>query len=454
MLLEFPATRESAASCASVAFGERSTDSHDSYLPLAASFDHLTAADVVRMPRMQGVLRVPAKTFKWFSWRRHTSTHVDCWVSFDGYTLQWFLSCGRGVYKSTPRGSVTLASSSARFQLQDLAPEYSFALVDLSSSPTPTRHVFSAGNASAKRAWLDALGGALVVHNWYASFEVGPVLGRGGSSHVALVTEKATGATYALKSIDTRRHADVAANEIAAMKRLPPSRHVTQLLQVIHDTYAIGLVMSYHRGGHLGDRIGAAGRLDAASSASREAAASRLGRTLLTTLGQLHSVGLVHLDVKPANILFHRPGDDASTMILADFGFAHWTRDDETEDDLTASTRGTVGYMAPELVEYQFGSTASASPPPPLAPAADVFSAGVVLFHMLFGFAPFQGTTPDSIVRRVLNGHMTRPASLWHLVSPDAQAVLETMLARDPTERATVETLLAHRWFVPHDDKS
>ncbi|RHY78128.1 hypothetical protein DYB30_007153 [Aphanomyces astaci] len=489
------------SSAASYASSELSVDDAVNVVSLPSSFDHLVAASSVELPRKQGVLQVP-KASRWTMtpWRKPVATLVDCWVTFNGRDLSWFKSSGHGVYKPTPVCTLDL-SSSMYIQFQDLAAD-TFAIVEsiptdtLHNQPsssmsrnrssstssrlaTKTRHVFTARDVADKLAWLQVLVDALHIQDWYSGFRIGRLLGQGGSSSVHLLTDVSTGSTFALKSIDTNGqpgHAELATNEVTILQHVAAcagtspylKSHVTKLVKVVGDHKGrVGLVMPFHRGGTLADRIG--GLLSRPHCIRREAQSKQLARTLLSTLLALHTnAGVLHLDIKPSNILFRdmaNNDDDVATMVLADFGFAHQLVDvvnyspDATAATTTTTitsttpTRGTIGYMAPELVEFQFGHGRATTDdhddhrPPPLPPAADVFSAGVVLFQYLIGCMPFPGSHPDKVVERMLRGHMVRPQAQWELVSPEGQLFVLSMLERTPSQRPTVADLLALPWL-------
>ena len=125
-------------------------------------------------------------------------------------------------------------------------------------------------------------------------------------------------------------------------------------------------VMEYCRGGSLADRLKIADRLPPDELVPIVAAVSE-------GLAELHRHGLVHRDVKPANILFA-----SDRPMLADFGIA-WYQAPRDGDPLTlpGSTPGTAPYLAPEI--------AAGEPP---SPASDVYALGVTIFQSLTGRYP------------------------------------------------------------------
>src|SRR6266704_2660171 len=104
-------------------------------------------------------------------------------------------------------------------------------------------------------------------------------------------------------------------------------------------------------------------------------------------LDYAHAKGIIHRDLKPANILFHADG----RVLLADFGLAKVLREDaDQEGSVLTSTGivlGTPEYLSPEQADGQA-----------LDHRSDIYSLGVLLFHMLTGRVPFRGATPVATV--------------------------------------------------------
>lgn len=151
------------------------------------------------------------------------------------------------------------------------------------------------------------------------------------------------------------------------------------------------------------------------------------GRTLAEALQACHDVGLVHRDVKPANVLI----DEHGRPHLTDFGVA---LDTASETRLTAERGalvGTLAYMAPE----QFASGRADA-------RSDVYALGATLYEALSGQAPFEGQALV-LMRDVLE---REPTSLRHLrpaLPEDLETVVSTCLAKSPDERYTTAQALA-----------
>ena len=179
-------------------------------------------------------------------------------------------------------------------------------------------------------------------------------------------------------------------------------------------------VMEYCQGGSLADRLKIDGRMPPAELIPIVAAVSE-------GLAELHRHGLIHRDVKPANILFasDRPK-------LADFGIA-WDQGPRDGDPLTlpGSTLGTVPYLAPEL--------AAGEPP---SASSDVYALGVTIFQSLTGQYPQPRTVAEANVD-------TRPAMVLQVsaAAPDLGPGFDAALARaldvDPVARPSPTELAA-----------
>ena len=141
---------------------------------------------------------------------------------------------------------------------------------------------------------------------------------------------------------------------------------------------------------------------------------------VLEALAAAHEAGLVHRDVKPANVILPEDGG----VKLTDFGIAKAM--DEVTAGLTAAgtVLGTPTYLAPELVE---GGTAS--------PASDLYAVGCMLYLQLAGEPPFTAEAPLAIAYAHLNREV-RPIEEHRPDVPDElRAVLVTALAKDPADR-------------------
>lgn len=133
-----------------------------------------------------------------------------------------------------------------------------------------------------------------------------------------------------------------------------------------------------------------------------------------------HNQGIVHGDVKPHNMMVGESG-----VKLADLGLARsLSHPDELRNHEPRRAWGTPKYMAPELARGQSRS-----------PATDIYSLGATLYHMLTGRAPFTGSDPREILRKVVHEPLRPVRELNPDVPVPLALVVEKMLAKTPEER-------------------
>jgi serine/threonine-protein kinase len=242
-------------------------------------------------------------------------------------------------------------------------------------------------------------------------FRIERQLGAGATGRVYLAEDTLLGRPVALKLLAVGSGATGAerqaylryAREAEAAGRL---RH-PNIVAVYDAEPSLGLfVLELLTGGTLADRL-AAGPLTVAG-------ARRLGLDLLAALEAAHERGIVHRDVKPANVLY----DAAGNAKLGDFGTAHLVDFGQTQ---TGGFLGTVAYMSPEQIT---GSSIGA--------AADIYALGVTLYEALTGRPPFLG--PD-LVAQHLGETPSAPSALRPALSGPHDEVLLRALAKPPGDR-------------------
>ncbi|GEM33183.1 hypothetical protein NN3_41900 [Nocardia neocaledoniensis NBRC 108232] len=140
-----------------------------------------------------------------------------------------------------------------------------------------------------------------------------------------------------------------------------------------------------------------------------------------TALDFAHASGVLHRDVKPANILLAKPPiGRPERVVLTDFGIAA-VRDSETTLSSAGSITATLAYAAPE---HLAGA--------PLDHRADQYSLACTLFWMLTGSVPFAGPNPAAVIQ----AHLSRPVPPLRSLRPDLPPTLDAVLARGTAKRA------------------
>jgi tRNA A-37 threonylcarbamoyl transferase component Bud32 len=241
------------------------------------------------------------------------------------------------------------------------------------------------------------------------------VVGRGGLATVYRAEDESLGRTVALKVIsgslgdasDARRHED----EVRLIAGFDHPGLVTLFDFVPLDGGpAAMLVMQFVDGTNLASRI-------AQSPLTSELTAD-IGVDVAAALAHIHARGVIHRDVKPANILLPT-AQDGPTALLADFGIARLV--DEAGITSTGTIVGTASYLSPEQAKGES-----------LGPPTDVYSLGLVLLESLTGTRAFPGNAVESVAAR-LSSDPEIPVELdaaW-------KTLLTAMLARKPSARPT-----------------
>ncbi|GAA0226361.1 serine/threonine-protein kinase [Cryptosporangium japonicum] len=226
----------------------------------------------------------------------------------------------------------------------------------------------------------------------------------------------ATGELVAAKQIraELATDADVVDRFLRERRVLTSIQHpaVVRIRDLVVEGEQISLVMDLVDGADLRHTLAVAGALAPTS-------AVLMAATIADALAAAHGAGIVHADVKPANVLV--PADGGSIR-LADFGVSRLVHGP------AKLSYGTPEYIAPEVV----GGHAS-------IPASDVYGLGIVLYELLTGTTPYRGGTSAEVMKRHLNSE-----PVWTDAVPDAvRPVLAASLHRDPARRPTAEAFAA-----------
>lgn len=262
------------------------------------------------------------------------------------------------------------------------------------------------------------------------------LIGRGGMALVFLAQQARPTRTVAVKvllaentggSADQqriflerfRREADTAA-KLEHKNILPIYEYAEARVNGQHLAY---LVMPYIRGGslrqHIDDMVHEGTPFDLST------VTSYIGQTA-EALSYAHSLGVVHRDVKPGNLLFHSDG----RLLLTDFGIARLSAMPSLT--MAGSFVGTAEYASPEQVSAG-----------ELDARSDIYSLGVILYELLVGSVPFVGSTPFEIMARHLHDPVPSVRLLRPDLSPSIEFVVKKALAKDPKDRYQHATELA-----------
>lgn len=162
------------------------------------------------------------------------------------------------------------------------------------------------------------------------------------------------------------------------------------------------LTMAFIEGRSLHDLVRSKGALE-------PKVAVNLVRGLATTVAYAHAQRIVHRDLKPANIMITKDRN----FVIMDFGLARRVEQEEEQITATGAVLGTPAYMAPEQLRGEGDSIGTHS---------DVYSLGIILYELLVGNRPFQGTIPQ-IYSQVLASEAVAPSPIEHKLDPELCAI-------------------------------
>jgi serine/threonine-protein kinase len=247
---------------------------------------------------------------------------------------------------------------------------------------------------------------SLEVGSTLASYTIEAVLGQGGMGSVYLVTQKHLKRKAALKvlspelaSDDEYRERFLRECELIAQLEHP---NIVPIYDAGEADGLLYLAMRYIKGTDLRALISQRGHLSTDFTL-------RTIEQIASALDAAHAAGVVHRDVKPANILIERPGERA---YLGDFGLARSLSSGGLTR--TGTFLGTVDYCAPEQISGK-----------PIDARVDVYSLGGVLYHCLAGQPPYIRETEAAVI----NAHVTdRPPALSS-IRPDLPPALDGVVA-------------------------
>lgn len=241
-------------------------------------------------------------------------------------------------------------------------------------------------------------------------------LGQGGMGAVYLAVDDVSGQQVAIKVLPAQlaRERDIRERFVHEARALATLDHpaivpLITFATVDEDRF---LVMKYVDGEPLDARLHRVGPLDFDTT-------RRVLRTVVEALGYAHARGVVHRDVKPANVLLANDG----RVFLVDFGIAK--REQSTRLTQTGMLMGTPQYMSPEQISGG-----------PVDGRSDLYAAGLVLFEMLTGRPPFEGEKTFAILRAHVEKPVPDPRELRGEDIPgELLFAVSALLRKDPEER-------------------
>ncbi|XP_037312589.2 serine/threonine-protein kinase 17A [Pungitius pungitius] len=259
----------------------------------------------------------------------------------------------------------------------------------------------------------------------------GKELGRGKFAVVRKCVEKCSGLEYAAKFMRKRRKGQDCRmeiiHEIAVLELATASPRVVNLHQVYEMPSEMVLVLEFAAGGEIFNQCVS----DDKDEVFSEEDVKRLMRQILEGVSFLHQNNVVHLDLKPQNILL-TSSSPLGEIKIVDFGLSRVVSSHRELREIM----GTPEYVAPEVLNYE-----------PISTATDMWSAGVLAYVMLTGISPFLGENKQETFLNISQLNVSYSEEELQQLDRSAVSFIQTLLLKQPRDRATAEQCLKHPWL-------
>ena len=274
----------------------------------------------------------------------------------------------------------------------------------------------------------------------FGPYEVLSTLGQGGMGTVYLARDSRLGRRVALKFLTGRAvlpDADAQAQLLREARAVSALNHpnICQVYDVGGEGSAAWVAMEYIEGESLAARLRAHGPLPAAEVAA-------LGKQIAEALAHAHHRGILHRDLKGANIVCDRDGRPK----ILDFGIARRLVADisnevtRTTEVSSPGVEGTLAYMAPEAVRGE-----------PQDERSDLWSLGVVFYELLTGRLPFQGRNTLDLAAAIITASSP---PIPDSVPPALATVVRRLLSKEPSARYSTAAAVAAALTAPTEVES
>ncbi|CAF1358971.1 unnamed protein product [Adineta ricciae] len=232
---------------------------------------------------------------------------------------------------------------------------------------------------------------------------------------------------YAAKIIK-KRNVQHALNELRIFQLSHKHPNFVTLYQVFDLPTEAIFVLEYAKQGDLQLALELEGCLE-------ESQAIHVAKQVLDAVAFLHENNVVHLDIKPQNILLMEKWPSTQVK-LCDFGLSR-----VLTSQCLLEISGTTDFLAPEVVNYE-----------PLTCATDMWNIGVLIYVIVTGHTPFGGATKLDTQSNITHCVLDFPKDLFEKISKNCTDLIEKLIVRIPKHRFTVYETLKHPWLCFNED--
>jgi len=254
-------------------------------------------------------------------------------------------------------------------------------------------------------------------------------LGRGKFGVVFQVQDKESGHILAAKHIKTRKeeHKQRVKEEIGILQNLS-NPHVIKFVEAFENNRELILVMEYLDGGELFERVATE------DFNLTETDCCLFIRQLCRGVDYLHAKKIVHLDLKPENVIC--TAKDSTSLKIIDFGLAKKL----TSEEKLRVMCGTPEFVAPEVVNYDVVDTST-----------DMWSVGVICYILLSGYSPFMGDNDSETFNNITSVEYDFDEPEFDNISQGAKDFITELLKKNKASRMDAKMCLDHPWLLEQD---
>ncbi|ESN97989.1 hypothetical protein HELRODRAFT_141692, partial [Helobdella robusta] len=259
-------------------------------------------------------------------------------------------------------------------------------------------------------------------------YEIGNQISSGNFATVRLCRNKNTNVYSAVKRIDMQENSDdmiKVKKEVEILKKMNHA-NIIKLVEEFEMNGYFYLVMELITDGDIISTI-------MNSKYYSEQDVSGMVHNVMSGILYLHSINIVHRDIKMENVLVQKNRNGLKKLKICDFGLATIIANNE----ILKTVCGTPNYMAPEIIlQVGYGNK------------VDVWSVGIFMYILLYGSPPFHSRSNDfnKIFENVIVGKYDLNSTTWESVSEEAKTLITMLLEPNPTNRMTAEEALSYPW--------
>ncbi|CCW70445.1 unnamed protein product [Phytomonas sp. Hart1] len=267
-------------------------------------------------------------------------------------------------------------------------------------------------------------------------------LENGTAGKIYRCINKDSNETHVVKVYDkarlNERRIDLSLEEARIGLSLPVHPNLMHVFDVFDEENAVMIVMEHMPGGTLYKHQSEVGTI-------REVRTARMLRHILLGLTVLHSVGVMHRDIKLENIFLRSKGKSQNGLdevpAIGDYGFA-------TRSIPSSQCVGSPQYCAPEIAFIGLQEHCATSNKPLYNEKCDVWSVGVVAFVMLTGLLPFDGPTPTQVFTEVIKNILPFQHPSCRNMSLQAKQFIVKLTNTNPSKRPSAKEALRDPWLA------